>query len=69
MYARTFRRAEQERRFTIIDTASGGWEVREEQDRRVVKQIRYLDWHRVERAKMNFAKQAQALTAEGWNEL
>ena len=69
MYARTFRRAEQERRFTIIDTAGGGWEVREEQDRRVVRLIRYLDWHRVERARMTFAHEARALAADGWNEL
>jgi hypothetical protein len=69
MYARTFRRAEQERRFSIVAGGQGGWEVRDEQDRQVVRRILYDDWHRVERARMAFAVEALALQDEGWREL
>lgn len=38
------------RRLVVFDTGSQGWEVREEHDSRVVRLVRYTDWHRVERA-------------------
>jgi hypothetical protein len=31
-----------------------GWDVREERDSRVVRQITYRDWHRVERVMQAF---------------
>jgi hypothetical protein len=68
MYARIFRKATQTRRFTITDAGSDGWEVREEQDSRVVRSVLYDDWHRVERARMNFAREALALRDGGWDE-
>jgi hypothetical protein len=68
MYTRNFRRAAQTRRFTITNTASAGWEVREEQNSRVVRIVRYDDWHRVERALQNFAREAVALRESGWIE-
>src|SRR5262245_52609563 len=58
MYARVFRKAGETRRFTISDAGDSGWEVREEQDSRVISRRRYTDWHRVERARMSFATQA-----------
>ena len=33
-----------------VTRSEAGWEVREEQDDRVVRDIKYTDWHRVERA-------------------
>jgi hypothetical protein len=69
MYARTLRKAEQERRFSIIDAGSAGWEVRHEEDRQVVKRVLYDNWHRVERARMAIAQEARTLKDEGWNEL
>ena len=68
MYARNFRRAAQTRSFSITDTGSSGWEVREEQDSLVVRIVRYDDWHRVERALLHFARQAVALREKGWVE-
>ena len=68
MYARIFRKADQTRRFTITTADVSGWEVREEQDSRVIWSVRYTDWHRVERARMVFATQALRLEHAGWKE-
>ena len=68
MYRRMFQKAGRTKRFTITDADSLGWEVREEQDSRVVWSIRYTDWHRVERARMTFALEAAALASAGWTE-
>jgi hypothetical protein len=68
MYARTFRKAEQERRFSIVDAGAAGWEVTDEQDSRVVRRIVYDDWHRVERARMTFTHEGEKLKDEGWSE-
>lgn len=54
-----------ERRYTILPTASG-WEVREERDRRIVRQSCYTDWHRVERARRVFSLEVSALKDQGW---
>lgn len=56
-----------ERRFSIQATG-GGWEVREEEDSRVVRQIRYTDWHRVERARRAFTLEMRHLREQGWAE-
>jgi hypothetical protein len=68
MYARLFRKANQTRRFTITDIGTSGWEVREEEDSRVLRSVHYTDWHRVERARMAFACQAIDLANTGWIE-
>jgi hypothetical protein len=68
MYARLLRKADETRRFTITTAGDAGWEVREEQDSRVVWSARYTDWHRVERARMLFARLAAALEHSGWVE-
>lgn len=67
MYAHILRKASQIKRF-IITTANSGWEVREEEDSRVIRQTHYSDWHRVERARMNFAREALALRDGGWED-
>lgn len=68
MYKRTFRKADQTHRFVITNTDGFGWEVRVEQDARVISRVRYTDWHRVERARMDFADQALDLESSGWKE-
>ncbi len=68
MYARSFRNADKTRRFTITDSGEAGWEVREERDSRVVKSVRYTDWHRVERALTTFASVTAMLKMAGWVE-
>jgi hypothetical protein len=68
MYACVMRNATQVRRFTITDNTPSGWEVCEEHDNMVIRRVRYDDWHRVERAKMAFARIAIALKEAGWEE-
>ena len=66
MYARTLSKADHVRRFTIRPLLAAGWEVQEEQDSHVIRTIRYTDWHRVERARMTFAQEADRLAESGW---
>ena len=54
------------RRFTIRESDGNGWEVREEQDSRVVRTVRYDDWHRVERALIAMRQQVSELEESGW---
>jgi hypothetical protein len=68
MYTRRFQKASHTRKFTITSTGASGWEVRDEQDSRVIRWVRYRDWHRVERARMAFALEAALLEESGWNE-
>jgi hypothetical protein len=39
----------------------GRWEVSTEEDSRIVRSVRYDDWHRVERAVMAFKLEVSAL--------
>jgi hypothetical protein len=68
MYIRLLQKAAHTRRFTISSEGVSGWEVRDEQDSRVIRRVRYSDWHRVERARMAFALEAAVLEQSGWNE-
>ena len=68
MYTRCLQKAAHIRRFSITPTLGSGWEVRYEQDSRVIKSVRYRDWHRVERARMTFAREAALLEQSGWTE-
>ena len=68
MYTRHFRKASHTRKFTIVSTGESGWQVRDEQDSRVIRRVRYRDWQRVERARMAFALEAVLLEESGWNE-
>ena len=38
----------------VVTRGTTGWDVREEQDSQVVRQVTYTDWHRVERAVQAF---------------
>ena len=68
MYKRTFPKADQTHRFVITNADGSVWEVREEQDSQVIWRVLYTDWHRVERARMNFAAHAVSLESSGWKE-
>jgi len=37
-------------RRATVSRADGGWLFREEADTRLIRQVTYTDWHRVERA-------------------
>jgi len=69
MYARSFKRAADTRRFTITDAGASGWKVREEENSRVVREVWYDDWHRVERARLNIALAGRELADAGWTEV
>jgi hypothetical protein len=68
MYARMLRKASTIRRFTITNLPAG-WDVRDEQDSRVLRRVVYYDWHRVERASLAFSLEVQALLERGWTEM
>jgi hypothetical protein len=41
-------------RRATVTRAEGGWLFKEEDDTRIVRQVTYTDWHRVERALREF---------------
>lgn len=67
LYVKDLQKADSRRRYTIETTAEG-WEVREEQDAEVVRQARYDDWHRVERAQRAITIEVNNLLETGWQE-
>ena len=67
MFAKELRCAGHTRKFSIRDAGASGWEVRDEQDNRILKHIHYTDWHRVERALSIFTLQIDDLESNGWN--
>lgn len=69
MFSRQLQHAGRTRRFLISSREEGGWEVREEDDRHVVKQVLYHDWHRVERARTDFALRVSNLEEAGWTDI
>jgi hypothetical protein len=69
MFLRQLEHAGRTRRFVIASRESGGWDVREEADRDVVRHVHYDDWHRVERARMAFAQRVLSLEEEGWKDV
>ena len=62
----TSRRKATPAKFVIHSVSDGGWEVREEADRHIVRQVHYSDWHRVERARSLFAMRILSLEEAGW---
>jgi hypothetical protein len=49
MFTAERRHAGHTKRVTIT-RSQNGWDVKEEHDREVVREVNYTDWHRVERA-------------------
>jgi hypothetical protein len=52
-------------RYSIVAT-DAGWEVREERDSQLVRQARFQDWHRVERARRSISTELEELRTKGW---
>ena len=69
MFKTELRQAGHVRRFTIRQASGSGWEVREEEDSRTVRSVRYDDWHRVERALHAMRQQVLELEESGWQRL
>ena len=55
--------------FVVDNADERGWEVREEEDHRVVKRTWMHDWHRVENAMLRFSAEATQLQRAGWVEV
>ena len=66
-FSKSLRNAEHTRRFSIAAT-NNGWELREEQDGQLSRQVRYQDWHRVERARRSMSIELENLREAGWSE-
>jgi hypothetical protein len=67
MFSRELTLAGHTRNFLITSLPAEGWEVRVEEDSRVLRRNRYTDWHRVERALAAFERETAALMAGGWS--
>ena len=65
MFAKELTQAGHIRKFSITE-GNAGWEVRDVHDDRVLKQVCYTDWHRVERALNMFNLQIDELESKGW---
>jgi hypothetical protein len=68
LYSRQLDQYGHSRRLVISVVRPSGWDVREEHDRHVVRHVHYDDWHRVERARDVFSRQAAELVAAGWRD-
>jgi hypothetical protein len=68
MFAKELRQEGHTRKFTIKDRGREGWEVQDVEDDRVLKQVFYTDWHRVERALDVFHLQIGDLERQGWRD-
>jgi hypothetical protein len=69
MFVKELTQAGHTRRFSISERRETGWEVRDVQDDRVLKQVCYTDWHRVERAQQVFNLLIDDLESRGWQSL
>lgn len=69
IFSKRLRSQDHVRGFAIDAADIHGWEVREEQDERVVKRTWMHDWHHVENAMMKFALEASQLQRAGWVEI
>jgi hypothetical protein len=66
MFAKTLTHLGHTRQFTIRNLSGDGWEVHDEQDSRILRHVRYTDWHRVERALAAFELEVAGLERDGW---
>jgi hypothetical protein len=66
IFTRRLQSRDHVRAFVVDEADERGWEVREEEDHRVVRRTWLHDWHRVEHAVMRFGLQATQLERAGW---
>ena len=69
MFQLSLRSANHIRRYSITAVQPSGWEVRLEEDRELRRHDLYQDWHRVERARALFEREATELRESGWFEV
>jgi hypothetical protein len=66
MFVKQLSQAGHVRTFSITKRGEAGWEVRDTQDERVLRQVYYTDWHRVERSLNIFNIMIDDLESRGW---
>ncbi len=66
IFTRRLQSRDHVRAFVVDEADERGWEVREEEDHRVVRRTWLHDWHRVEHAVMRFGLEATRLERAGW---
>ena len=66
MFAKELHQAGHVRKFSITRLREFGWQVSDVQDERVLRQVYYTDWHRVERAVNMFNILIDDLESRGW---
>ena len=67
IFSRRLRSQEHVKEFVVDEADDRGWEVREEEDHRIVKRTWMHDWHRVENAMMRFGWRRRSFSAPvGW---
>ncbi len=66
MFVKELHQAGHVRKFSIKKQGESGWEVQDVQDERVLRQVYYTDWHRVERAVNMFNILIDDLESRGW---
>jgi hypothetical protein len=66
MFIKELHQAGHVRKFSVKKLGESGWEVRDVQDERVLRQAYYTDWHRVERAVNMFNILIDDLESRGW---
>lgn len=69
IFSKRLRSEDHIRAFVVCEAGGQGWEVREEEDDRVIRHTWVHHWHRVENAMMLFALQAVQLERAGWVEV
>lgn len=69
IFSKQLRSQEHTKAFVVDEADDRGWEVREEEDHKVVKRMWMRDWHRVESAIMRFGIEATQLQRAGWVEV
>jgi len=66
MFIKELHQAGHVRKFSITKLGEAGWQVSDIQDERVLRQVYYNDWHRVERAVNMFNILIEDLESRGW---
>jgi hypothetical protein len=68
MFEMRLRHGGHTRHYSITSSDDSGWEVRLQEDQTVRRYNRYRDWHRVERALVQFELEVLELRELGWQD-
>ena len=66
IFTRQLRSRDHVKAFVVDEADERGWEVREEEDHRILRRTWLHEWHHVENAVMRFSLQADQLERAGW---